>query len=46
MPGALPTIRCDLNGAPKAQQRGLVQPFIAVMQVFLLVLILSRLGSI
>lgn len=42
MPGALPTIWCDLNGVPKAQQRGLVQPFIAVMQIFSLVLMLSR----
>jgi uncharacterized protein len=29
MPGALPTIWCDLHGVPKNQQRGLVQPFIA-----------------
>jgi uncharacterized protein len=42
MPGALPTIWCDLNGVPKTQQRGLVQPFIAVMQVFSLLLMLSR----
>ena len=25
MPGALPTICCDLNGVPKAQQRDVVQ---------------------
>jgi uncharacterized membrane protein YfcA len=42
MPGALPTIWCDLNGVPKTQQRGLVQPFIAVMQIFSLALMLSR----
>jgi uncharacterized membrane protein YfcA len=42
MPGALPTIWCDLNGVPKAQQRGLVQPFIAVMQVLSLVLMFGR----
>ena len=33
MPGALPTIWCDLQGMPKDQQRGMVQPFIAAMQV-------------
>ncbi len=42
MPGALPTIWCDLHGLPKAQQRGLVQPFIAVMQLFALMLMLSQ----
>ena len=42
MPGALPTIWCDMHGMPKDQQRGLVQPFIAVMQVSALVLLLTR----
>jgi len=42
MPGALPTIWCDLHGVPKNQQRGLVQPFIAAMQVFALALMLAR----
>lgn len=42
MPGALPTIWCDLHGLPKAQQRGLVQPFIAAMQLFALSLMLSQ----
>jgi uncharacterized membrane protein YfcA len=42
MPGALPTIWCDLHGVPKNEQRGLVQPFIAAMQIFALVLMLSR----
>jgi uncharacterized membrane protein YfcA len=42
MPGALPTIWCDMHGLPKNQQRGLVQPFIAAMQVFALALLLSR----
>lgn len=42
MPGALPTIWCDLNGVPKTQQRALVQPFIAVMQIFSLILMLSQ----
>ena len=42
MPGALPTIWCDMHGMPKDQQRGLVQPFIAAMQVSALLLMLSR----
>lgn len=42
MPGALPTIWCDMHGMPKDQQRGLVQPFIAAMQVSALMLMLSR----
>jgi uncharacterized membrane protein YfcA len=42
MPGALPTIWCDMHGMPKNEQRGLVQPFIAVMQIFALTLMLSR----
>lgn len=42
MPGALPTIWCDINGVPKQQQRGLVQPFIAAMQLFALALMLPH----
>jgi len=42
MPGALPTIWCDMHGMPKNEQRGLVQPFIAAMQIFALVLMLIR----
>jgi uncharacterized protein len=42
MPGALPTIWCDMHGLPKSQQRGLVQPFIAVMQLFALALMLPH----
>lgn len=34
MPGAIPTIWCDMRGMPKSDQRGLVQPFIAIMQLF------------
>jgi len=34
MPGAIPTIWCDMRGMPKGDQRGLVQPFIAIMQIF------------
>ena len=42
MPGAIPTIWCDMHGVPKNQQRGLVQPFIAAMQIFALGLLLVR----
>jgi uncharacterized protein len=42
MPGALPTIWCDIHGLPKNQQRGIVQPFIAAMQTFALALMLAR----
>jgi uncharacterized protein len=42
MPGALPTIWCDMHGVPKNQQRGLVQPFIAAMQLFALALMLMQ----
>ncbi len=42
MPGAVPTIWCDLRGLPKDQQRGLVQPYITAMQVLALALMLSR----
>ena len=42
MPGAVPTIWCDMRGMPKNDQRGLVQPFIAIMQVLALALLLGR----
>ena len=42
MPGAIPAIWCDMHGLPKSQQRGLVQPFIAAMQLFALALMLSH----
>jgi uncharacterized membrane protein YfcA len=42
MPGALPTIWCDLRGMRKEAQRGVVQPFIAAMQTFALLLFVSR----
>lgn len=32
-PGAVPTIWCSLRGLSKAEQRGIVQPFILFMQV-------------
>jgi hypothetical protein len=44
MPGAVPTIWCEMRGMPKEQQRGLVQPYIAAMQVFALALMLARNG--
>jgi uncharacterized membrane protein YfcA len=42
MPGAIPTIWCDIHGVPKTEQRGMVQPFIAAMQIFALVLMLVQ----
>jgi uncharacterized membrane protein YfcA len=42
MPGALPTIWCDLRGLAKEAQRGMVQPFIATMQGLALLMFLSR----
>jgi uncharacterized membrane protein YfcA len=33
MPGAVPTIWCDLRGLAKDRQRGVVQPYIAAMQI-------------
>jgi uncharacterized membrane protein YfcA len=44
MPGAVLTIWCDLCGFPKDRQRGLVQPYIAAMQVAALGLLVSRRG--
>jgi uncharacterized membrane protein YfcA len=44
MPGALPTIWCDLQGMPKEQQRGVVQPYIAMMQLAALGLMLVHNG--
>lgn len=42
MPGAIPTIWCDIHGVPKTEQRGMVQPFIAAMQTFGLVIMLVQ----
>lgn len=42
MPGAVPTMWCDLRGMAKDQQRGLVQPYIVALQVFALVLMLAH----
>ena len=40
--GAIPTIWCDMRGMPKSEQRGLVQPFIAAMQLFAIVLLVGH----
>ena len=42
MPGALPSIWCDLLGMGKHAQRGIIQPFIVFMQVFALALLLGH----
>jgi uncharacterized membrane protein YfcA len=42
MPGALPTIWCDLRGMAKDQQRAVVQPYIVVLQLFALALLLAQ----
>jgi uncharacterized membrane protein YfcA len=39
MPGALPTIWCELRGLSKEHQRGIVQPFILGMQVLAMLLL-------
>ena len=44
MPGAVLTIWSDWCGVPKDRQRGLVQPYIAAMQVAALVLLAYRRG--
>lgn len=42
MPGVIPTIWCDMRGMPKSEQRGMVQPFIAAMQLFAVVLLVRH----
>jgi uncharacterized protein len=42
MPGALPAIWCNMHGLSKTEQRGLVQPFIATMQIFALVVMFAQ----
>jgi uncharacterized membrane protein YfcA len=44
MPGAVPTIWCDLRGVAKDKQRGLIQPYITVMQVAALALLAVQHG--
>jgi hypothetical protein len=41
MPGAAPVVWCDLRGLPKEQQRGVVQPYIAAMQLVAMVLLIG-----
>lgn len=43
-PGAFPTIWCSLRGLSKNEQRGIVQPFILLMQIATLVYF-SKLGT-
>lgn len=38
MPGAIPTVWCEMRGCSKEEQRGCVQPFIIAMQIFALLL--------
>jgi len=45
MPGALPTIWCELRGCTKEQQRGTVQPFIIGMQIVALLLFAIKPGG-
>jgi uncharacterized membrane protein YfcA len=42
MPGAVLTVWCDLRGLPKERQRGLVQPYIAAMQLAALAYLAAR----
>lgn len=42
MPGAAVSIIADLRGLPKAEQRGLTQPFIAAMQLLAVALFMAR----
>jgi uncharacterized protein len=39
MPGAIPTLWCELRGLSKEQLRGVVQPFILAMQILALALL-------
>lgn len=41
MPGAAPIVWCDLHGFAKEQQRGVVQPFIAAMQLVSMAMLLG-----
>lgn len=38
MPGAIPTVWCEMRGCSKEEQRACVQPFIIAMQIFALLL--------
>jgi uncharacterized protein len=41
MPGAAPIVWCDLRGLSKEQQRGVVQPYIAAMQLVAMAMLLG-----
>jgi uncharacterized protein len=45
MPGALPVIWCELRGVPRERQRGVVQPFILVMQALAITLLFFNSGT-
>jgi hypothetical protein len=44
MPGAVPTLWCDLHGVSKDEQRGIVQPFMLVIQCLAILMLVSRPG--
>lgn len=44
MPGAIPAIWCSLRGIAKDEQRGMVQPYIATMQIAALALLAMHRG--
>lgn len=44
MPGAIPTMWCDLRALPKDCQRGVVQPYITAMQVAALAFLAAERG--
>jgi uncharacterized membrane protein YfcA len=44
MPAALPSIWCDLHGLPKGTQRGIVQPYILIVQIAALMLLTPHIG--
>ena len=45
MPASLPIIWCDLRGVSKERQRAEVQPYILIMQVFAVILLICRPGT-
>jgi len=42
MPGAVPTLWCDLHGISRVEQRGIVQPFMLVTQIAAVLLLLRQ----
>jgi uncharacterized membrane protein YfcA len=41
MPGAVPTVWCDLHGVTRFEQRGIVQPFMLVTQIVAILVMLQ-----